>query len=42
MRNAHRILVEKPEWRIALERPRRRLHDNIKLDVREIGLESGD
>jgi hypothetical protein len=42
MRNAHGSLVEKPEGRIALERARRRFHDNIKLDVREIGLESGD
>jgi hypothetical protein len=36
MRNAYRILVGKPEWRIPLGRPRHRLVDNIKMDLREI------
>jgi hypothetical protein len=36
--NAYRILVEKPEEKKPLGRPRRRLVDNIKMDLREIGL----
>jgi hypothetical protein len=32
-RNAYRILVGKPEGKRPLERPRRRLVDNIKLDA---------
>jgi hypothetical protein len=36
-RNAYRILVEKPEGKITLERPRRRWMDSIKIDLREIG-----
>jgi hypothetical protein len=35
-RNACRILVGKPEGRRQLGRPRRRLVDNIKMDLREI------
>jgi hypothetical protein len=35
-RNAYRVLVEKPEGRRALERPR--WEDNIKMELREIGL----
>jgi hypothetical protein len=34
-RNAYRILVECPEGRRPLGRPRRRWEDNIKTDVRE-------
>jgi hypothetical protein len=34
--NAYRILVEKPEGKRPLGRPRRRWLDNIKMDVREI------
>jgi hypothetical protein len=34
-RNAYRILVEKPDGRLG--RPRRRLLDNIKMDLRQIG-----
>jgi hypothetical protein len=37
MRNADRILVGKPEGKKPLGRPRRRLVDNIKIDLREIG-----
>jgi hypothetical protein len=37
LRNAYRILVESPEGRRPLGRPRRRWVDNIKLDLREIG-----
>jgi hypothetical protein len=36
-RNVYRILVEKPEGKRPLRRPRRRLVDNIKMDLREIG-----
>jgi hypothetical protein len=34
-RNAYRILVGKPEGKKPLGRPRRRLGDNIKMDLRE-------
>jgi hypothetical protein len=37
-RNAYRILVGKPEGKRPLRRPRRRCVDNIKMDLREIGL----
>jgi hypothetical protein len=37
-RNAYRILVGKPEGRISLERPSSRWVDDIKMDLREIGL----
>jgi hypothetical protein len=36
-RNAYRILVGKPERKRPLERPRRRLVGNFKMDLREIG-----
>jgi hypothetical protein len=36
--NAYRILVGKPEGKRPLGRPRRRWVDNIKIDLREIGL----
>jgi hypothetical protein len=35
-RNVHRVLAEKPEGKIPLGRARRRLIDNIKMDLREI------
>jgi hypothetical protein len=41
-RNAYRILVEKPEGRRPLGRPRRRWVDNIKIDLREIGWDGVD
>jgi len=37
MRNAHKILVEKPEGKIPLERPRRRWKDSIRIDFRGTG-----
>jgi hypothetical protein len=40
-RNAYRILVGKPGGR-PLGRPRRRWVDNIKMDLREIGLNGVD
>jgi hypothetical protein len=36
-RNAHRILVGKPEGKRPLGSPRRMSVDNIKMDLREIG-----
>jgi hypothetical protein len=36
-RAAYRILVENPEGKRTLGRPRRRWVDNIKMDLREIG-----
>jgi hypothetical protein len=41
-RNAYRILVGKPEERRPLGRPRRRLVENIKIDLREIGWDGMD
>jgi hypothetical protein len=36
-RNAYRLLVEKPEGRRPLGRPRRRWLDNIRMDLAEVG-----
>ena len=36
-RGVHRILVRKPEGKRPLGRPRRRLEDNIKMDLQEVG-----
>jgi hypothetical protein len=36
MRNAHKILVGKPERKRPLERLRHRLEDNIKTDLKEM------
>jgi hypothetical protein len=33
----HRVLVEKPEGKRPLGRPRRRLENNIKMDLQEVG-----
>ena len=41
-RGVHRALVGKPEGKRTLERPRRRLDDNIKMDLQEIGGSRGD
>jgi hypothetical protein len=35
-RNTYRLLVGKPEGKRPLGRPRRRLVDNFKIDLREI------
>jgi hypothetical protein len=40
-RGAYRDLVEKPEGRRPLGRPRRRWEDNIKMDLREVGWRGG-
>jgi hypothetical protein len=36
-RGAYRGLVDRPEGRRPLGRPRRRLEDNIKMYLREVG-----
>jgi hypothetical protein len=41
-RNAYRILVEGPEGKRPLGRPRRRWVDNIKMDLRETGCDGMD
>jgi hypothetical protein len=41
-RNAYRILVENPEGKRPLGRPRGRWVDNIKIDLREIGWDGMD
>jgi hypothetical protein len=42
MRNAYKILVEKPEGKKPLGRHRRRWEENIKMEVKETGFESVD
>jgi hypothetical protein len=37
-KNVYRLLVEKPEGKRPLGRPRRRWIDNIKIDLLETGL----
>jgi hypothetical protein len=37
-RGAYRVLVGRPEGKRPLGRPRRRWEDNIKMDLREIGI----
>jgi hypothetical protein len=41
-RNANTILVEKPECKIPLGRPRRRWDNNIRMDLGEIGRDGVD
>jgi hypothetical protein len=41
-RNAYRILVANPEGKRPLGRPRRRWVDNIKMNLREVGLNGVD
>ena len=36
-RGVHRVLVEKPEGKRLLGRPRLRWEDNIKMDFQEVG-----
>jgi hypothetical protein len=42
VRSAYGILVGKPGGKRLLKRHRHRWEDNIKMDFREIGLESSD
>jgi hypothetical protein len=37
-RSVYRVLVGKPEGKRPLAKPRRRCEDNIKMDLREIGI----
>jgi hypothetical protein len=37
-RKVYKVLVEKPEVKRPLGRPRRRWEDGIRMDLREIGL----
>ena len=41
-RNAYRVLVGKPWGKRPLGRSRRRWDDNIKMDLREVGCDSGE
>jgi hypothetical protein len=41
-RNVYRLLVDKPEGKRPLGRPRHRWTDNIKMHLREIGLSGVD
>jgi hypothetical protein len=37
-RDVYRVLVWKPEGKRLLGRPRRKWEDNIKIDIKEIGV----
>jgi len=41
-RGVYRVLIGRPEGKRPLERPRRRWEDNIKLDLREIGIDGAN
>jgi hypothetical protein len=41
-RGAYRVLVGRPEVKRPLGRPRRRWEDNIKMDLREIGIDGAN
>jgi hypothetical protein len=41
-RGVYRVLVGRPEGKRPLERPRRRWKDNIKMDLREIGVDGAN
>ena len=41
-RGVYRVLLEKPEGRRPLGRPRRRWVDNIRMDLQEVGCEYMD
>jgi hypothetical protein len=41
-RGVYRVLVGKPEGKKPQGRPRRRWEDNIKLDLREIGIDGAN
>jgi hypothetical protein len=36
-RGLYRVLVERPEGKRPLESPRRRVENNIKMDLQEVG-----
>jgi hypothetical protein len=41
-RGAYRVLVGRPEGKRPLVRPRHRWEDNIKMDLREIGIDGAN
>jgi hypothetical protein len=41
-RGVYRVLVGRPEGKIPLGRPRRRWEDNIKMDLREKGMDEAN
>jgi hypothetical protein len=41
-RGFYRVLVGRPEGKRPLGRPRRRWEDNIKMDLREIGIDGAN
>jgi hypothetical protein len=41
-RGVYRVLVGRPEGKRPLERPRRRWEDNIKTDLREMGIDGAN
>jgi hypothetical protein len=41
-RGVHRVLVGRPEGKRPLGRPRRRWEDNIKMDLRETGIDGAN
>jgi hypothetical protein len=41
-RGVYRVLVGRPEGKRPLERPRHRWADNIKMDLREIGIDEAN
>jgi hypothetical protein len=41
-RGVHGVLVGRPERKRPLRRPRRRWEDNIKLDLRELGIDGAN
>jgi hypothetical protein len=41
-RGVYRVLVGRPERKRPLGRPRRRWEDNIKMDLREIGIDEAN
>jgi hypothetical protein len=41
-KDAHMVLVDKPEGKRPFRRTRRRLEDNIKIDLRKVGWEPID
>jgi hypothetical protein len=41
-RGVHGVLVGRPEGKRPLRKPRRRWEDNIKMDLREIGIDGAN
>jgi hypothetical protein len=41
-RSVYRVLVGRPEFKTPLGRPRRRWADNIKMDLREMGIDGAN